>query len=367
MVDEFLTYLRTEKRYSELTVRAYGDDIRQFVSFLRADEAAFDPDTVTADDVREWIVALSEPEKVSAGQKPRAAKAARRGAGGAAEEAVGIGGSALPHGEVAASGAGREPAAGSCGREVAGKTVPRAAGLKATSVNRKIASLRSFYRFLERDGRITRNPLVKIHGLKRPSNIPAFVEESRMALIVGAEERAGGDFASVRNALIVLLLYATGIRLAELTGIRLADFAPGFASLRVRGKGDKERIVPVPVPVREKIAEYLDQIKAENICEGPENSLFLSKEGGPISRSEVYRVVRAELEAMGVQGKRSPHVLRHTFATHMLNAGADMRVIQELLGHASLEATQIYAHNTIEALREVYGKAHPRAKHKTKD
>lgn len=158
------------------------------------------------------------------------------------------------------------------------------------------------------------------------------------------------------------MLYACGLRLAELIGIDCDDFSDDYRTLRIRGKGDKERIVPVMEFVREKILRYLDLIRRQNICKSGEKALFLTLKGERVSRTAVYRIVQRELGRGGVQGKKSPHVLRHTFATHLLNGGADMREIQELLGHASLQATQVYTHNSIARLREVYAKAHPREK-----
>ena len=157
-------------------------------------------------------------------------------------------------------------------------------------------------------------------------------------------------------------LRARVLELMELVGIDRDDFSADYASLRVRGKGDKQRMVPILEFVREKILSYLDLIARQNICNSAEKALFLTHKGKRISRSVVYRMVRAELTRAGVQGKKSPHVLRHTFATHLLNGGADMREIQELLGHASLQATQVYTHNSIARLREIYAKAHPREK-----
>ena len=164
------------------------------------------------------------------------------------------------------------------------------------------------------------------------------------------------------NPLAQDLAPPAGLRLAELVGIDRDDFSADYASLRVRGKGDKQRMVPILEFVREKILSYLDLIARQNICNSAEKALFLTHKGKRISRSVVYRMVRAELTRAGVQGKKSPHVLRHTFATHLLNGGADMREIQELLGHASLQATQVYTHNSIARLREIYAKAHPREK-----
>ena len=235
-------------------------------------------------------------------------------------------------------------------------------GIGAASMNREVSSLRTLFRWLLRTGAVTHDVMRPIASLRTPHRLPAFVPESRMKGIVGECERDSGDFAAERDALIVLMLYACGLRPAELVGIDRDDLSDDAMSLRVRGKGDKERMVPVPEPVREKILRYLDLIKRQNICDSGEKALFLTRKGERISRTAVYRTVRRELERNGVQGKKSPHVLRHTFATHLMNGGADMREIQELLGHASLQATQVYTHNSIARLREVYAKAHPREK-----
>lgn len=234
--------------------------------------------------------------------------------------------------------------------------------LSAASINREISSLRSLFRWLLRTGVVSRDVAAPVASLKTSRRLPAFVPESRMSDIVSDCEQDSDDFTRERNSLIVLLFYACGLRLAELVGIDRRDFSEDYTSLRIRGKGDKERIVPILEFVREKILHYIELIERQNICISPEKALFLTHKGKRISRTEVYRTVRDELEKAGVQGKKSPHVLRHTFATHLLNGGADMREIQELLGHASLQATQVYTHNSIAKLREIYTKAHPREK-----
>ena len=234
--------------------------------------------------------------------------------------------------------------------------------LGAASINREVSSLRSFFRWLHRTGRCERDICRSVPSLRTPKRLPVFVPESRMSDIVGDCTAESDDFVAERNALIVLLLYACGLRLAELVGIDRDDFNHDFTTLRIRGKGDKERLVPVLEFVREKILRYLDLIGRQNICKSGEKALILTQQGERISRSTVYRTVREQLQRSGVQGKKSPHVLRHTFATHLLNGGADMREIQELLGHASLQATQVYTHNSIAVLKAVYAKAHPRGK-----
>jgi len=302
MTEEFLQYLRTERRYSEHTVRAYGDDVERFVTYClgRSDdpEPEFSPERVTADDIRGWMMELN--------------------------------------------------------RE----------GEKATSINRRISSLRALFRYLRKTGAVRHDPFLKIGQMKTPKPLPVFIAESRMEQVLRQSPEHPDDFDTLRNHLIVLFFYTTGLRLAELVAIDTDDFSPGFRELKVRGKGDKERIVPIMPQVRERISEYLDEIMRQNICITGGKSLFLTKQGRRISRSTVYRIVRAELAAAGVQGKRSPHVLRHTFATHLLDGGADMREIQQLLGHSSLRATQVYTHNSIARLKETYNTAHPRASHK---
>ena len=234
--------------------------------------------------------------------------------------------------------------------------------LSAGSMNREVASLRAFFRWLHRTGAVEKDIFRMISMLKTSRRLPAFVPESRMTTIVSECGPDSEDFQTERNSLIILMFYACGLRLAELVGIDRSDFSADYTSLRVRGKGDKQRMVPILEFLREKIFHYLGLIERQNICISSEKALFLTHKGKRISRSVVYRTVQEELTRAGVQGKKSPHVLRHTFATHLLNGGADMREIQELLGHASLQATQVYTHNSIARLREVYAKAHPREK-----
>lgn len=234
--------------------------------------------------------------------------------------------------------------------------------VNAASMNREISSLRALFHWLQSKGLVDRNVVKPIASLRTAHRLPAFVPESRMATVVENCEKASDDFIRERDALVILLFYTCGLRLAELVAANRSDFAEDYSSLRVRGKGDKERIVPVLEFVREKISVYTDAIERQNICNSSEKALFLTQRGARISRSTVYRIVQRELTRAGVQGKKSPHVLRHTFATHLLNGGADMREIQELLGHASLQATQVYTHNSIARLQEIYAKAHPREK-----
>ncbi|MDE5691420.1 MAG: tyrosine-type recombinase/integrase [Alistipes sp.] len=230
----------------------------------------------------------------------------------------------------------------------------------AATMNRELSSLRTLFRWLHRTGAIDKDVLRPLASLKTSRRLPAFVPESRMSAIVSECEYDSDEFLTERNSLAVLLFYSCGLRLAELVGIDRDDLSADGSSLRIRGKGDKERMVPLLEEVRDKIGHYLQVIERQKICNSEEKALFLTQQGKRISRTTVYRLVQDELTRAGVQGKKSPHVLRHTFATHLMNGGADMREIQELLGHASLQATQVYTHNSIARLREIYAKAHPR-------
>ncbi len=233
-------------------------------------------------------------------------------------------------------------------------------GISPRSMNRELSTLRTFFGWLMREGLVEKDVMHPITALKTARRLPAFVPESRMSGVVEECGERSDDFVAERDRLIVLMFYACGLRLQELVGINRGDFSPDFRSLRIRGKGDKERIVPVVEPLRRHILAHLGTIDRQNICISEEKPLFLTQKGQRISRSVVYRVVERILSEAGVQGKKSPHVLRHTFATHLLNEGADIREIQELLGHASLEATEVYTHNSIARLKEIYRKAHPR-------
>lgn len=232
--------------------------------------------------------------------------------------------------------------------------------LKHTSINRKISSLKSLFHYGMKIGIIDKDPTRKITLLKKESMLPSFVPLSTMNSGTSELLTLTDDFLTERDNLIVLLFYATGIRLAELIEIKVGDISFENMEIRVTGKGNKQRIIPIVSVLEKKIKNYL------NICLkifGYENiSLFLSKKGSKISRSEVYRTVNHQLTVMGVQGKKSPHVLRHSFATHLLNSGAGIETIKELLGHANLSATQIYTHNNIGTIIEKYKEAHPRVK-----
>lgn len=235
-------------------------------------------------------------------------------------------------------------------------------GITARSINRKISSLRSYYKFLLKVEAISVNPLAKHRSLKTSAKIqiPFSNEEINQAIEIA---EIGEDFESVRDKLILELFYSTGIRLSELINIQLTALSLTDRSLKVLGKRNKERLIPLIAPVVESIHTYLEtRAGLEEIID--KEFLFLTLKGKKLYPSLVYNVVRHYFEEVSEKTKKSPHILRHSFATHLLNEGANINAIKELLGHASLATTQIYTHNNIARLKEVYADAHPRNKKK---
>lgn len=293
MLASFLKYIRVEKGYSAHTVRAYGDDVRQFFSFCGLDPEKDQANHITHRQVRYWLSSI-----ISQGFTPR-------------------------------------------------------------SANRKLSSLRTFFRYLQREGVVKTNPLTRIIPPKSGKRLPSFVGESEMTELLDTE-RFNDDYAGVRDQLILELFYFTGMRLSELVGLTVDKIDFSSQTIKVLGKGNKERILPMHPELSKLISEYLivrDEINLNKF----EKTLFLTEKGKPIYPKLVYRIVRANLSNVTTLEKKSPHVLRHTFATHLLNHGAELNAIKDLLGHANLSATQVYTHSSFEKLKKAYKQAHPRA------
>jgi len=229
-------------------------------------------------------------------------------------------------------------------------------GLNPVSINRKIASLRSYYGFLRRKKLIGSDPSKILSALKTRKKLPAFVEEKSMEMLFDTE-LFSDDFEGLRDRAILEILYGTGIRLTELVNLEIKDIDLFGRTIRVFGKRAKERIVPVSPGLIEIVKKYLEKRSAS------ENTpiLILTDSGKPVYPVFVQRTVRRYLSAVTTLSQKSPHVLRHTYATHLLNRGADLNAIKELLGHANLAATQIYTHNSIEKLKKTHQQAHPKA------
>jgi integrase/recombinase XerC len=229
-------------------------------------------------------------------------------------------------------------------------------GTQNKSVNRKISSTKSFYKYMLREGVINKNPTDKLISPKVSKPLPIFIREKEMDNLL--DSFAFEDsFKGARDRLILELLYSSGIRLSELIGVKLSNVNFAQQNMRVLGKGNKERIVPLHREVIATINCYLEQRQQVK----KDENLLLTDSGKKMYPKFVYRKVNYYLGQVTTASKKSPHVLRHTFATHMLNNGADLNTIKEILGHANLSATEVYTHNTIEKLKNIYKQAHPRA------
>ena len=296
MIQHFLDYIAIDRKYSQRTVDAYHDDLRDFCRFMGWEIEEFDPKRVDETDVKLWMLDMIEQQH----QSPR-------------------------------------------------------------SVKRRLSALRSFYKYLLRQRRVTKDITARIIPPKADKPLPVFFRQEEME----AEKRLnderlvinGDSYESVRDGLIIEMLYQTGMRQAELLGLTDADLDLQQGQVRIFGKRRKERIVPMGEKLIAQIKEYIE-IRDTEIPESRDNGQFFPN----LTKSKLYRIVRTHMGEVSTLKKHSPHVLRHTFATTMLDNGADIRTIQTLLGHASLSTTSIYTHTTFEQVKRVYMQTHPRAK-----
>lgn len=297
--EKYIDYLQFEKRYSTHTVLAYHTDLDDFSDFLSMQYNI--SDLLQADHIliRSWLISLID-RKIS-----------------------------------------------------------------ARSVNRKLSSIKSFYRYCQRQGLLNSNPMLKVVAPKTSKQLPVFLTSDNLKNLlqnVTFEE----SFVGTRDKMILTLFYATGIRRAELVQINISDLDLNSGTLKVTGKRNKERIVPLGEQVIIQMKDYLcerNRFFSENKTAAANNcaSLFVTSKGLPAYPRLIHNIVHKNLSEIASNNKLSPHVLRHTFATHMLDDGADLNAIKEILGHSSLAATQVYTHNTIAKLKTIYKQAHPRA------
>ncbi len=292
-IDEFLTYLKNEKRYSPHTILAYKKDLEQFEAFM---DVAYEQAVLDAKPlhVRSWIVELVEVDD-----------------------------------------------------------------LTPNSINRKISSLSSLFKYALKSGYGESNPVSNVKPPKRSKRLPEFVDKGGMTQLFSGDEIFLDDFEGRRDRAIVSLFYQTGMRLSELIALSIADIDLERGTVKVLGKGNKERVCPLHTETINDIKQYLElrETSVQRNCE----ALFLTAKGKEVYPSLVYKLVKRALASVSTLKKTSPHILRHTFATHMLNNGADLNTIKELLGHSSLAATQVYTHNSFEQLKKIHKQAHPRA------
>jgi integrase/recombinase XerC len=304
MVADFLKYIEYEKRYSKHTLISYQSDLNQFSLFLEEEFNLDNPENVTYSIIRSWIVKLAENS------------------------------------------------------------------ITPKSINRKIASLRSYYKFLLKTGKISKDPTLKLKAPKVKKSLPVFIEEEKLIKLldrvrVSTEKEYTGfeeNFSGIRDRLIIELFYGTGMRLSELIEVKAQDINFYEGTVKVLGKGNKERIIPMNHTLVKKIKEY-NLLKKKEGLDNSSNYLIVTNEGNKTYPMFVYRTVTnyfAMDKDITVE-KKSPHVLRHSFATHLLNKGADLNAIKDLLGHSSLAATQVYTHNSLDKLKAIFKQAHPKS------
>lgn len=232
-------------------------------------------------------------------------------------------------------------------------------GNSTRSINRKLSCLKTWFKFLRKQGEINANPMLKVVAPKIGKRLPVFVNAKNMSLLF-EEVDFGEGFPGIRNRLILEILYCTGMRRSELAGLKTSDIDFSKYQVKVMGKGSKERLIPIAPHLVKLIEQYLVDKNVEFPGESTSH-LLLNDKGQPISTGYIYHIVKRYLSFVTTLEQRSPHVLRHTFATHLSNNGADLNAIKELLGHSSLAATQVYTHNSIAKLKKVYDQAHPKA------
>ncbi len=289
-VERFLTYLQHEKRYSQHTLTSYKNDLQQFSNFLEAEYSITEPQDITHQFIRSWLVHLSEQNTGT------------------------------------------------------------------RSINRKISTLRSYFKFLLKRKLVEKDPTLKVIAPKVEKRLPEYVEVADMEKVLHQIDYGEG-FSGMRDRMLIATFYFTGIRLSELISLKESDVNLLSKQMKVLGKGNKERIIPLSENILTDLTLYIEEKKRLF----PTGMLFITDKGKALYPKFVYRKVNKCLSLVTTMSKKSPHVLRHTFATHLANKGADINAIKELLGHADLSATQVYTHNNIERLKDVYKQAHPKS------
>ncbi|MFL2576725.1 MAG: tyrosine-type recombinase/integrase [Flavobacteriales bacterium] len=286
-LEEFFSYIKSEKRFSDHTIISYTTDLNQFTKFLKEEYDITDQSKASFKIIRNWVSILVE------------------------------------------------------------------SGLKSNSVNRKISTLKTFYKFLSIYNYSNSNPTLKLLSPKSSKRLPVFVEKENMNHLFDSNF-FDNSFCGRRDKLIIELFYFTGMRLSELMNIKISDLDFVNSQIKVLGKSNKERLIPITYNVLNTLSDFKNMFN-------PKNFLFSDENGEKLYSKKIYRIVNKYLAKISSMQKKSPHVLRHSFATHMLNNGADINAIKEILGHANLSATQIYTHNSIKKLKNVHKQAHPKA------
>lgn len=290
-LNDFLQFLRFEKRYAKHTITAYQTDLEQFTTYITEQFSITDLKELSHFQVRSWLAELKD-DKIS-----------------------------------------------------------------VRSINRKISSLNSFFKYLLKQNIIEKNPVALLHTQRTPERLPSYLKVSESEHLL-EEVSFGEGFKGFTDRLICEFLYQTGMRRNELLQLKEADIEWSLGQIRILGKGNKERLVPVSTELLHTIKNYIAERK--KIFEHQPDQLLLLESGAPLYAGYIYRVVKKHLTGTTTLQKKSPHVLRHTFATHLLSNGANIQAIKDLLGHSSLAATQVYTHNNIDQLKEIHKQNHPR-------
>ncbi|HUB76722.1 MAG TPA: site-specific tyrosine recombinase XerD [Solirubrobacteraceae bacterium] len=236
---------------------------------------------------------------------------------------------------------------------------PGRPGAAAATLQRKAACLRSFYRYLRREGIIDHDPTADLHGPRKTQKLPDVLTRDEVMRLIAAPQ--GSSPGALRDRALLELMYACGLRASEATGLEIDDIDLGEQMLRARGKGSKERIVPIGREAVAALRAYAEHGRPELVGLRNERHVFVNSRGAGLTRQGLYKIIKGHARTAGLDGRVSPHTLRHTFATHVLSGGCDLRVLQEMLGHADVATTQVYTHLSSERLRDVYFQAHPRA------
>lgn len=298
LIKEFTEYLKHEKRNSEHTLKAYNTDLHEYFEYIQQSYGDIELKAHSHQIMRSWLSHLL------------------------------------------------------------------AQGLQAKTVSRKMSSLKSFFKYCLQNAYISNNPTSKLKPLKIPQRLPVFVQEKEIQNLF-TEPEFENNYFGIRDYTILNVLYNTGIRVSELVNLKVQDIDTGNRSLKVWGKRNKERIIPVNIYMVSILKTYLQereqfQNKVKTNVNG--NWLFLTVQGKKTYPKLIYDIVKKYLEQVSTIDKKSPHVLRHSFATHLLSHGADLNAIKELLGHSNLAATQVYTHSSIDQLKSIYEQAHPKGK-----
>ncbi|MCF8227461.1 MAG: tyrosine-type recombinase/integrase [Bacteroidales bacterium] len=295
MTERFINYIRYEKRFSQHTILAYSNDIRQFTSYLRDAFELRKPEDVKPEMIRSWIIHLIESK------------------------------------------------------------------ISNRSINRKISTLKTFYKFLQQEDRIEQSPFLTIISPKNATELPQFLEQDSMTKLF-SDDHFSNDFNGLRDKTVLEVLYGTGIRLSELVNLKEDDIDFYGKTLKVLGKRNKERQIPLTKRLEGQLKSYLTMKEQVFADTEKNNHLFVTSKNRQVYPRLIYRIVNRHLSMASTLTKKSPHILRHSFATHMLNNGADLNAIKEILGHANLSATQVYTHSSIGQLKSIHKNSHPREK-----